>query len=146
MKRSGFGPRKTPMSRGSWKSSPTDTKDWRAELRANPKRSTLKSKPKRPTVAESTYMGFVANLGCAVCRRLGLGETPAIVHHQRTGQGKMRASDYRTAPLCPHHHQHSGFGVHDMGRPQFEAMYGFSEVELVEETRELLSEHIPEGF
>ena len=57
----------------------------------------------------------------------------------------MRASHYRTAPLCPAHHQYSGFGVHDMGRPQFEAMYGFSEVDLVEETRELLAAHIPEG-
>ncbi|MBD1412903.1 MULTISPECIES: Ref family recombination enhancement nuclease [Burkholderia] len=98
---------------------------------------------KAPTRAEKEYLGRVAALGCAVCRRLGLGETPAIVHHQRTGQGWGRASHYRTCPLCPPHHQHSGFGVHDMGRPQFEAMYGFSEVDLVEETRQTLSAYLP---
>ncbi len=55
----------------------------------------------------------------------------------------MRASHYRTAPLCPPHHQFSGFGVHDMGRDEFEAMYGFSEVDLVEETRQTLWKHLP---
>jgi hypothetical protein len=46
--------------------------------------------------------------------------------------------------MCPQHHQFSGYGVHDMGRPQFEAMYGFSEVDLVEETRQTLWKYIPE--
>ncbi len=95
------------------------------------------------TTDERAYMGRVAALGCAVCRRLGLGPTAALVHHQRTGQGKMRASHYRTCPLCPPHHQFSGFGVHDMGRPQFERMYGFSEVDLVEETRFILARYLP---
>lgn len=97
-----------------------------------------------PTAAESRYMGHVAALGCAVCRRLGLGATPAIVHHQRTGQGAMRASHYRTVPLCPAHHQGSGYGVHDQGRAEFAAMYGFTEVELVEETRALLAAYLPQ--
>jgi hypothetical protein len=30
-----------------------------------------------------------------------------------------------------------------MGRAEFEQMYGFSEVELVEETRALLAKHLP---
>ncbi len=107
--------------------------------------SRLKAKPKRHTRPESVYLGAVAALGCAVCRRLGYGPTPAIVHHQRTGTGAMRASHFRTVPLCPAHHQHSGFGVHDVGRPQFAAMYGVSEVELVKETRALLRDLIPEG-
>lgn len=102
-----------------------------------------RSRKRAPTAAERAYMGHVAALGCAVCRRLGHGATPAIVHHQRTGQGKMRASHYRTAPLCPRHHQDSGVGVHDMGRPQFAEMYGFSEVELIEETRALLVAYLP---
>ncbi|WP_422110732.1 Ref family recombination enhancement nuclease [Burkholderia multivorans] len=100
---------------------------------------------KAPTKAERDYMGRVAALGCAVCRRLGLGDTPAIVHHQRTGQGWGRASHYRTVGLCPAHHQHSGFGVHDMGRAQFEEMYGFSEVDLIEETRRTLWAYLPPG-
>jgi predicted GNAT family acetyltransferase len=94
--------------------------------------------------AEKRYMGAVAELGCAVCRHLGYGITPAIVHHQRTGTGKMRASHYRTVPLCPHHHQGSGEGVHDMGREQFAEMHGISEVELVEQTRAILA-HLIQG-
>lgn len=100
------------------------------------------------TAAERRYMGKVAELGCAVCRRLGLietGEVHALVHHQRTGVGKMRASHYQTAPLCPFHHQGSGRGVHDMGRPQFAELYGFSELELVDETRRLLKAFLPPG-
>jgi Recombination enhancement, RecA-dependent nuclease len=100
---------------------------------------------KAPTRAEREYMGRVAALGCAVCRRLGLGETPAVVHHQRTGTGAMRAPHYYTAPLCPPHHQFSGYGLHDMGRPQFEEMYGFSEVDLVQETRQTLWAYLPES-
>lgn len=110
-------------------------------------RTAIKSKrPKNAAnAAESRYMGLVAALGCAVCRRLGYGETPAIVHHQRTDTGKMRASHYRTCPLCPTHHQSSGMGVHDMGRVQFARKYGFTEVDLIEETRSLLAAHIPDG-
>lgn len=109
------------------------------------RRSAIKAKPKRHTSAESAYLGAVAELGCAVCRRKGNGPTPAIVHHQRTGMGAMRASHFRTAPLCPPHHQSSGYGVHDMGREQFAKLYGFTEVELVEETRALLAHLIPAG-
>jgi hypothetical protein len=87
------------------------------------------------TKAERAYMDAAARLGCALCRHLRLGETPAIIHHQRTGQGKMRATTWRTVPLCPTHHQFSGIGVHDMGREQFAEMHGISEVELVEQTR-----------
>ena len=39
------------------------------------------------TKAESQYLGRVAELGCVLCRRLGLGETPAEIHHARTGTG-----------------------------------------------------------
>lgn len=105
----------------------------------------LRRKGNHSTAAEKRYLGHVAELGCAVCRRLGYGPTPAIVHHQRTGQGWGRASHYRTVPLCPAHHQHSGYGVHDMGRDEFAAMYGFSEVDLVDETRWLLAKYLPEG-
>ena len=105
----------------------------------------IKARPKSNSAAERAYLGAVAALGCVVCRRLGYGETPAIVHHQRTGQGKMRASHYFTAPLCPHHHQGSGEGVHDTGREQFAEKYGFSEVDLVNETRAALAHLLPKG-
>jgi hypothetical protein len=86
----------------------------------------------KSTADERAYMGRVAALGCIVCSEcLGYPDTPAIVHHIRTGQGKMRASHYDTMPLCPIHHQDSGYGVHDMGRQQFADMYGRSELELL---------------
>lgn len=82
-------------------------------------------------------MGRVAALGCAICRRLGYGETPAQVHHQRTGIGKgQRASNYQAVPLCPEHHT-GKTGFHTLGR-QFAVVYGVTEVELVEETQQLL--------
>lgn len=124
MRRSPMRPSTKPMSRGT---------------------SRLRAKPKSHTKAESAYLGAVAALGCAVCRRLHYGETPAIVHHQRTGMGRMRASHFRTVPLCPPHHQSSGYGIHDIGQKQFEQKYGFSEIELVEETRATLAHLIPTG-
>ena len=95
----------------------------------------------RATSDEKAYMGRVAALCCVLCRHLGIADdSPAVVHHLRTGQGKKRASHKDTMPLCPLHHQFSGFGVHDMGRPQFEARYGISEVGLLEMTKQLLGE------
>lgn len=81
------------------------------------------------------YMGHVAALGCVLCRRLGQGPTWAHVHHQRTGIGAgRRATDFQTIPLCPPHHT-GRFGIHGLGRKSFEAIYGVSELELVEQTR-----------
>lgn len=93
----------------------------------------MKSGGSASTAEEKRYMGRVAELGCIVCSHcLGYEGTPAIVHHLRTGQGRMRASHFDTMPLCPVHHQFSGVGVHDMGRSQFAELYGYSEIELLE--------------
>lgn len=55
--------------------------------------------------AEKRHMGRVAELGCVLCRRLGLGDTPAQVHHVREGQGMaQRADNFLTIPLCPSCH------------------------------------------
>ena len=87
------------------------------------------------TIAERAYMGKVAELGCAICRRLGYGPTPAEVHHQRTGTGAgKRARHDQTAPLCPEHHRGNA-GLHCMGRKAFERAYGVTELELIEQTR-----------
>lgn len=98
------------------------------------RRSPMKSKPKPKTKAEYVYLGAVAGLGCSLCKFLGLGESPCEVHHQRTGTGFGRASHYRTTGLCPEHHR-GKTGVHGQGREEFAAMYGISEVELIEKTR-----------
>lgn len=61
----------------------------------------------------------VAALGCVVCRRLGLGSTPAELHHVAEGSGLR--SDYAVAPLCPTHHDETraGTGFHGMGTKRF---------------------------
>lgn len=89
------------------------------------------------TSAERAYLGRVASLGCALCRRLGLGATPAQVHHRRTGTGAAkRAPHSETAPLCEFHHT-SAAGIHGLGRKAFEREYGVTELELIAETKRL---------
>lgn len=87
------------------------------------------------TKREKAYMARVASLGCVVCRNLGYGPTPAILHHIREGQGMaQRASDMLVIPLCPTHHKGGGLGVayHD-GEKSFERIYG-SELDLLAQT------------
>lgn len=87
------------------------------------------------TLAEKWWVARVVSLGCIVCRNLGHGETPAVYHHIRTGQGTaQRAGNGLGMPLCPMHHQGGGYGVayHD-GPRAFENLYG-SELELLNQT------------
>lgn len=87
------------------------------------------------TKAEHEHMGRVAAIGCIVCRNLGLGDSPAAIHHIGNGTMGKRASNYEVIPLCPAHHQHGGHGVAvHAGRKAFEAKYG-TERELLEQTR-----------
>ena len=84
------------------------------------------------TKAEKRNMGRVAGLGCVVCRNLDFGETPALVHHIREGQGgAQRASNWLTIPLCPEHHQGRD-SIHN-DRQMFQARYG-SELDLLAQT------------
>lgn len=91
------------------------------------------------TKAEKAHMGRVAELGCAICRMLGYGPTPAEVHHRRTavGGGK-RAPHVDTLPLCPEHHR-GNTGLHGMGRKAWERHFGVTEVELIEQTKKALA-------
>lgn len=85
------------------------------------------------------YMGKVADLGCILCRHLGYGKTPAAVHHIRTGVGiGNRSSDFDTIPLCHEHHQ-GMTGIHGMGRKAWERFHGITEIELLNQTREMLA-------
>lgn len=87
--------------------------------------------------ATREYMTRAAELGCALCRRLGWGETPAQLHHPRTGVGAGRkSSDMDVIPLCQSHHT-GNVGVHGMGRRAFERHYGITEAELTMETQRL---------
>lgn len=90
--------------------------------------------------SERDYLNRVASLGCIACRNLGHGETPAHIHHIRTGKGMgQRASNYETIPLCPTHHQQGGHGVAiHAGQKTWEANFG-TELELLEQVKMELS-------
>jgi hypothetical protein len=139
MKRSAMS-RGQPMKRGApMRSSGFKPSTSKPGIR---KHSTLKSSRPQSTAAEKRHMGKVAEMCCIVCSVcLGIDGTPAIVHHLRTDQGKMRAGNFDTLPLCPYHHMDSGEGVHDMGRQEFAEKYGMSEVELLHLVQTRL--HVP---
>lgn len=98
--------------------------------------------PTRETHAASAiarHKSKVAALGCAICRMLGWGVTPAALHHIREGQGmSQRASDMLVIPLCPEHHQ-GDTGFHGLGEREFERRYRLSELDILAETLELIA-------
>ena len=66
----------------------------------------------RMSNAGKRYMSKVAEQGCSLCRVIGYDDTPAEVHHIRSGQGAaQRASDFLVIPLCPEHHRGT-HGIH----------------------------------
>ncbi len=98
------------------------------------------------TAAEGRYMGRVASLCCVLCRfRFGITDSPALVHHVRTGTGKMRASHYDTIPLCPRHHDAYPGSLHVLGVKQFPTTYGISEIDLLLSVHRVLAEDLPPG-
>lgn len=74
----------------------------------------------------------IAEMGCCVCVREGLGRTPPAIHHILEGRiPGRRNTDDQTIGLCPYHHQHGpkGEAVH-AGVKSFVANHG-SELELL---------------
>lgn len=80
-------------------------------------------------------MRRVAELGCVICEKCGLGESPAEVHHLFDGAAR---SDWLVAPLCPTHHRGT-LGFHGLGQRAFERKYKTSEAELLAMTIERLA-------
>ena len=96
----------------------------------------------RKTKAEKQHLERVANLGCIVCRNLGIDpEVPASIHHKLLGMGMgQRASHYDVMPLCYLHHQGGGHGIAiHAGMKTWIKKYG-TEEKLIEQTKELLDE------
>ena len=87
---------------------------------------------KRATVAESRYMGEVAQLGCVLCAFLGFqqhGRT--TVHHIKEGAGiGQRQAHWLVAALCGEHHQ-GGTGIHGLGTKGFYLRYKLDELDLL---------------
>ena len=89
------------------------------------------------------HLSRVAGLGCILCRHLGYGETPAVIHHPRFSEGMaQRASDWIAIPLCPEHHTGPS-GIHGLGTRAFERRYKLSEVDLLAMTIEALAKQAP---
>jgi len=90
---------------------------------------------KNKTKAERLWLGHVASLGCAVCRNLGYGESPAEIHHVRiaTGMGK-RSSHWDVIPLCPRHHR-LGADAYHASPAGWERRFG-KQADLVTQTHE----------
>lgn len=105
MKRSAPLQRKTPLKRGSWKSSPVESKDWRQELRSGG----MKRRVKRPTVAEgSKFLAACRGEPCylrvaGVCALNPADDTVVPCHSnlQMHGAGKGIKAHHRfTFPAC----------------------------------------------
>lgn len=90
------------------------------------------------TKEERKYLSRVAELGCAVCRRMGYEGTPAEIHHPRGGVGMgRRAPNSAAIPLCPEHHR-GNTGVHGLGTKGFPKHWGFTEEDLQNDVKTLL--------
>lgn len=54
----------------------------------------------------------------------------------------QRATDDETIPLCPHHHQHGGYGVaFHAGPKKWQELHG-TELELLEQTNDILENYL----
>lgn len=86
----------------------------------------MSSKRGGATAAERRFLDRVAALGCIACQVLGYQDTPAEIHHIRSGAGGgQRSSNLRVLPLCPAHHRQGGYGVaYHAGRLAWEAAFG----------------------
>jgi len=87
-------------------------------------------------------MGLVARVPCVLCARMGLGDTPAQVHHMKFGTGASdRASDLLTIALCPEHHQGQS-GVHQLKERGLYLRYKCSELDLLADTIEYIAREL----
>lgn len=85
---------------------------------------------------QKQWKSKVASLNCILCRHLGMGDTPANLHHVREGQGMgQRSSDWLVVPLCREHHQGNA-GVHS-GR--LYQLYKLDEMDLLSMTIEAMA-------
>ncbi|NCP63167.1 MAG: DUF968 domain-containing protein [Paraglaciecola sp.] len=92
---------------------------------------------KTKTKAEKHHLSKVAALGCIACRTIGYSDTPAEIHHIRTGMGMSQRNDnYHVIPLCVRHHRHDKNAIHQ-SKANFERDFG-TELELLEMVNQLI--------
>lgn len=84
------------------------------------------------------WMAKVAKVPCVLCARMGLGETPSLVHHLKFQSGASdRASDFLTIAVCEFHHVGAG-GIHKLKERGLYLRYRCSELDLLADTLEAL--------
>lgn len=74
------------------------------------------------------YQSRVRDLGCIICKEMGLGNTPAAIHHVESIRDGL--SEYAVIPLCYDHHQ-GPEGVHGLRRKVFEMRYRLTDVDML---------------
>ena len=74
------------------------------------------------------YQARVRDLGCIICKEMGLGKTPAAIHHVESIRDGL--SEYAVIPLCYDHHQ-GPEGVHGLRRKVFEMRYRLTDVDML---------------
>ncbi len=91
------------------------------------------------TIAEKKHYDAVSRIGCIVCIQQGFYDTPAEIHHIRSGVGAAQRSHFtKTLPLCPIHHRTGGYGqAYHRGPKIWQEKYG-SEEELLTLVQEIL--------
>lgn len=91
-------------------------------------------------VKEKEYLARVAELGCLVCNSMGY-DSPAEIHHIRSGQGMgQRASHFDAIPLCHAHHRTGGYGVAFHAGPKiWQEKYG-TETEMLHRVQNALDD------
>lgn len=93
------------------------------------------------TKSEKQHYDKVARLGCILCRQLQVKEindSPTEIHHIRRFGGKRSLAE--VVGLCSYHHRLGDNSYHALGAKGFTKYWGISPEELVEKTKELLSE------
>lgn len=88
------------------------------------------------TTREQQYLARVAAIPCLICEHMGLGATPAEVHH--IIEGNRRVGHFCTVPLCREHHQ-GATGIHQLHDRGFEARYKLTVLDLLAMTNERLT-------
>jgi len=90
------------------------------------------------TKAERRHLDTVAGLGCIACQNMGYPDSPAEVHHLRTGVGMgQRNNHWNVIPLCFHHHSAQGKDGFHKHPKTWQEKHG-TETELKEQVDDLI--------
>tara|TARA_X000001382_G_scaffold130902_1_gene127718 strand:+ start:1253 stop:1552 length:300 start_codon:yes stop_codon:yes gene_type:complete len=98
-------------------------------------------KGRTPNKKEKQHMDAVSQLGCIVCRNMGMGYVPCEIHHIN---GKTKKDAHlQILPLCFEHHRRGENNPIYVSRHPYKAefvkRYG-KELELLEQVNKLLEE------